>query len=49
MESLHGDKSLDFDESVADKTGDAPGFLILLLLFAPLALWWRRKPSVRNF
>ena len=42
MESLHGDKSLDFDESVADKTGDAPGFLILLLLFAPLALW-RRK------
>ena len=48
MESLHGDKSLDFDESVADKTGDAPGFLVLLLLFAPLALWWRRKPSVRN-
>ena len=42
MESLHGDKSLDFDESVADKTGDAPGFLVLLLLFAPLALW-RRK------
>ena len=42
MESLHGDKSLDFDESVADKTGDAPGFLILLLIFAPLALW-RRK------
>ena len=42
MESLHGDKSLDFDESMADKTGDAPGFLVLLLLFAPLALW-RRK------
>ena len=35
MESLHGDKSLDFDESAAEKS-DAPGFALLAaaLLFA---------------
>ena len=46
MEALHGDKSLDFDESTADKTGDAPGFLILLLLFAPLILCRRTRRSM---
>ena len=40
LESLHGDKSLDFDESTAEKS-DAPGFLILLALLAPLLLWKR--------
>ena len=45
MEALHGDKSLDFDESTADKAGDAPDFLILLLLFAPLILCRRTRRS----
>lgn len=47
MEALHGDKSLDFDESMANK-GDAPGFLVLLLLFAPLAIWRRRSRLSRT-
>ena len=34
MEALNGDKSLDFDESMADN-GDAPGFFILLVLITP--------------
>ena len=46
MESLHGDKSLDFDESTADNHGDAPGFLVLLLVFAPLALWRRSRCTI---
>lgn len=41
MEALHGDKSLDFDESTAEK-GDAPGFFVLLAVFLPFALWRRR-------
>ena len=42
LESLHGDKSLDFDESTAEKS-DAPGFMILLALLAPFLLWLRRR------
>ena len=45
MEALHGNQSLDFDESTAEQTGDAPGFLILLALFAPFALWRRNRPA----
>ena len=45
MESLHGDKSLDFDESTAERTGDAPGFLVLLAFFAPIVIWWRRSDA----
>ena len=45
MESLHGDKALDFDESTADKTADAPGFFILLLFFAPFLLWRRLRSA----
>jgi len=42
MESLHGDKSLDFDESAAVKSGDAPGFLVLLAIFAAVLFFSRR-------
>ena len=42
MESLQGDKSLDFDESAAVKSGDAPGFLVLLAIFAAVLFLSRR-------
>ena len=42
MEALHGDKSLDFDESMAKKS-DAPGFLLLLVCLVVLAPFMAKR------
>ena len=47
MESLHGDKSFDFDESSANKS-DAPGFFVLLAALAAVFAVSRARSRARR-